>query len=215
MVKLIVCNTKESRRFPGKNRLLAQITFDWIQEEIKDLKEPVEVYYIQRENSLSVPLKFDNFNLVYCPDESADVHLEVFKWFERTYGATDATYVQLQVTQPNKRKGLLKDILDKVTDDNMVLAYSVWDNEHWRIVDNGTLEFEDERSTSGLSKFYDGSVCAWRGPVEKLFDLKNQRKVWVENSFAPVCDVDHRFHFNSVYLTGLQTLTKQNQNEKF
>lgn len=213
-INILICDTKESERFPGKNDLLLDNTINWLLDEIQDFTEDenVHVWYILREGSnFNGSFDFNNCHIIFSPNDStSDSHKKLFKWFESKYGMPGDVYVQPQLTQPIRRSGMLREAVDAVTSDNVVLTYTLWGSSAWRMVDNGTLENESDRNDD-IHRFYDGALYVWMGDSDKIFDLRNQNKVWVKNYCGPVCDIDHPYEFNSEYLKGLGKLAKQNE----
>lgn len=144
-INILICDSKESERFPGKNDLLLDNTINWLLDEIQDFSEDenVHVWYIIREAcgpnkcGFDGNLDFHNCHIVFSPDDStSDSHKELFKWFESKYGEPGDVYVQPQLTQPIRRSGMLREAVDSVTQDNVVLTYTLWGSSAWRIVDN-------------------------------------------------------------------------------
>lgn len=130
----------------------------------------------------------------------------------------DATWVQVQLTQPVRRFGLLSDVLTAVDDKNLVLTYAEWDDLKWReVLDKGSLPWDyRQRDEKPSKRYYDGAVAAWRGDVSKLFRLydENVPKTWVKNTMTPVCDIDSPWQYHNEYLTGLSKLANQNNKIK-
>lgn len=213
-INIIITDTKESERFPGKNDRLAEYTFEWLLDEIQDFStsENVHLWYILREGKgFKSHFNLDTCHIVFSPDDpTSDSHKPLLKWFEEKYGKPKDTFILLQLSQPLRRRGLLREVVDAVTQDNVVLTYTMWGSSHWRIVDNGTMEHDDERQDD-IHRFYDGAVYAWQGSSGKIFDLRSQSKVWVKNYTGPVCDIDHPWEYNKEYLDGLEELARQNE----
>lgn len=212
-VHILIPDTKDSDRFPGKNDLLEKYTFDWLAEELED---GVHVWYLLCEDDKwTGSLDSENLHVLFVPFEIHDNHKQMLSWVTRhiceEYG-NDSRFVQLQLTQPVKRSGMLKEIVDGIDENNVVLTYTLWGNYGWRLVDNGTLEYESERDNS-IHRFYDGTVVAWKGlNSDRIFDLRHQKKHWVKNYTGPVCDVDYAWEYNENYVKGLQELCNQNEN---
>lgn len=88
MINIIITNTKESVRFPGKNDKLMDYTIDWINDELNDLNDPnVHVWYFLRETMTDAQCpKFsinNHFHVVYTPDDkTSDSHRDLFDWIQ-------------------------------------------------------------------------------------------------------------------------------------
>lgn len=214
-INILICDTKESERFPGKNDLLLDNTINWLLDEVQDFSEDenVHIWYISRVGSgFNDSFDFNNCHIVFSPDNSiSDNHKELLQWFDESYGKQDDVYVLLQLSQPIRRNGMLREAVDKVEDDNVVLSYTMWGSNAWRVVDNGTLEHESDRDDD-IHRFYDGAIYVWKGNSAKIFDLKRQKKEWVHNYVGPVCDIDHPWEYERSYIKGLKNLSKQNKN---
>ena len=210
---VIICDAKESERFPGKNQILLDHTVDWLMEEADDT---TEFWYVSREDEVFPEgrIDLDNCHILFAPkNKKYDDHKSLLEWTETEInGKSNDRYVLLQLTQPVRRKGLLQEALEASREDNVVVSYVQWTNEHWRIVDKGTLEYLDERDKEKPHRLFDGSIYVWQNDVKKIFDLPNQNKAWVANGTMPVCDIDRPWQYSTDYIKGLEELVKQNEN---
>lgn len=92
----IIIPVKKSTRFPGKNSLLAKYTFDWLSKELEEnqynlfvVGDLSELDGIPKNAKLiSTTCKSQRDDLLQCMSE-------------------DGIYVELQLTQPSRRPGLL------------------------------------------------------------------------------------------------------------
>lgn len=213
MVNILILNTKESERFPHKNEFLLKYTVDWLRNELKTIGQDYKVVYVTRENmKAQVPI-LNNLVHLESPDDDSisSNHRAVLGWVVEHFNPNDK-FVQLQLTQPVRREGLLKDVIDKIENDNVVISYTMTRDDSWRIVDNGTLENVESRSDD-IHRYLDGAIDGWTGNPEKIFDLPIRKKTWVRNMFGPIVDIDYRWEYHSDYIKGAQALC--NQNEKF
>ncbi len=208
---VIITDCKESQRFPGKNGLLKEHVAEWLMEEY--VPDNMHVWYVLREDeNFTQQVDFDNWHVLFCPDaKEMDDHKKLIKWIWQEIAEDDDKGILLQLTQPVRKQGLLMETEELIELDNVVVSYTEWTNEHWRMVDNGTLEFVGERDEEVSHKFFDGAVFGWQGNPEKIFDIVNQKKTWVENYIGPVCDIDRPWQYSADYIRGLGELVKQNE----
>lgn len=192
MFKLLISipNTKKSERFPGKNKLLAHHTVDWLNEELKNLPPEWEVKVVElvspwTEEYISPYQKFDvpYENEHYKSLEYLQKHVEV------------DLHIHLQVTQPKRRCGLLKDAIETLimTKADVVSSYVSWRNDlSWReLKRNGErIMFDKELRSDEHKTFYDGSIYVAKD-LSKIFDT-DATWDWVFNYSGPVCDIDYR-----------------------
>lgn len=145
-------------------------TINWLLDEIQDFNEHenVHVWYILRELcgphkcGFDGKLDFDNCHIIFSPNDStSDTHKELLQWFEESYGKQDDVYVLLQLSQPIRRSGMLREAVDKVDNDNVVLSYTMWGSSAWRMVDNGTLEMKATAMTTFTAFMTVHFMCGW------------------------------------------------------
>lgn len=221
MINIIITNTKESQRFPGKNDKLIKYTMEWLNEELNDLNDPnVHVWYFLRETMTDHKchqyIINDNFHVVYTPDDkTSDSHRDLFDWIQSNVIVDPKErFIQVQLTQPVRRKGLLKDVIKAIDDENLVLTYTQFDDMRWReIMDKGSLPWDYRQKDEKEYKcYYDGAIAGWTGDVSKLFRLYDEKvpKCWIKNTVTPVCDIDSPWQFNHNYISGLKSLAEQN-----
>lgn len=209
---IIITDAKESERFPGKNQILLGHTVDWLAGEADDT---MEFWYVSREDEIFPEGRIDlgNCHILFAPkNKKYDDHKSLLEWAEAEIdGKPNDKYVLLQLTQPVRRKGLLQDALGASTKDNVVVSYVQWVDEHWRIVDKGTLEYIGGRDKEKPHRLFDGSIYVWQNGAGKIFDLPNQKKAWVANGTMPVCDIDRPWQYHGAYLEGLKELCNENE----
>lgn len=103
-------------------------------------------------------------------------------------------HVHLQVTQPQRRVGLLKDAVNTLlaTDADVVSSYVTWKNDYsWREIvktPKGHMFCHDRRSNE-WKHFYEGSIYVARD-LTKLWDYDAEWQ-WVWNGHQRVVDIDY------------------------
>ena len=188
-ILISIPNTKKSERFPGKNKLLAHHTIEWLNEELKTLPKEweVEVVEIVSPWTDETITPYQKFNSGYEDD-----HQKSLEALQKAFKAD--VHVHLQVTQPKRRVGLLRDAVNTLltTNADVVSSYVTWKNDYsWREIvktPKGHMFCHDRRSNE-WKHFYDGSIYVARD-LTKLWDYDAHWEfVW--NGHNPVVDVDY------------------------
>lgn len=92
----IIIPVKKSTRFPGKNGLLAKYTFDWLSKELEE--NQYNLFVVGDLSELdNIPKNAKLINTA-CKSQRDDL-LQCM--------SEDGIYVELQLTQPSRRPGLL------------------------------------------------------------------------------------------------------------
>lgn len=192
MFKLLISipNTKASTRFPGKNKVLAHYTVDWLNEELKSLPADWQVKVIEVVSPFTdeTCTPYEKFLVSYEDD-----HLKLTEALQKAFSVD--MHIHVQLTQPKRRRGLLKDCINTLlaTKADVVSTYVTWRNDYnWRELkrkDDKVMFTKELRSDEHVS-LYDGALyCARELP--KIFDTE---LTWdfVYNGTRPVCDIDFR-----------------------
>lgn len=211
MVHVIITNAKQSERFPGKNEILLDYTLDYVAREAP---LSYNIWMVLRENDENHQgcINFGSNHVLYAPrDEKYDDHLTLMRWITEYINDPDGKYILLQLTQPVRRSGLLQDAVHNISEDNIVLSYTSWTDDSWRMVDDGTLDNINMRDDEMLHKFMDGSLYGWMGSPDKIFSPTKQRKVWISNGIAPVTDIDRPWQYDRQYIDGVGQLLNSNE----
>ena len=190
-ILISIPNTKKSERFPGKNKLLAQHTIQWINQALaySDLPddwdiELVEVVSPWTDETIT---PYQKFNSGYEDD-----HQKSLEALQKAFKAD--VHVHLQVTQPQRRVGLLKDAVNTLlaTNADVVSSYVTWKNDYsWREIvktPKGHMFCHDRRSNE-WKHFYEGSIYVARD-LTKLWDYDAEWQ-WVWNGHQRVVDIDY------------------------
>lgn len=183
-------NSKKSTRFPGKNKVLAHFTTDWLEDELKTLPEDWQVKCIEVISPFTDEncTNYEKFMVTYEDD-----HLKLTEEIQKTFTAD--IHVHCQLTQPRRRKGLLKDCINTllVTNADVVSTYVKWRNDYnWReLKRNGDkVMFTKALRNDEQVSLYDGALYVTR-ELPKIFDTE---LTWdfVYNGTGPVWDVDYK-----------------------
>jgi hypothetical protein len=160
---LSIPNTKKSTRFPGKNKLLAHHTIEWLNEELKTLPKEweVEVVEITSPWTDEICTPYQKFQVAYEND-----HQKALEALQKAFPCD--LHVHCQLTQPKRRVGLLKDCINTLlmTKADVVGTYVTWRNDlNWREIvktQKGFMFCYDKRNEE-LKHFYDRSfICKQR-----------------------------------------------------
>lgn len=191
-MRLIVSipNTKQSERFPGKNKLLAQYTVDWLNEELKTLPKEweVEVLEITSPWTDETCTPYKKFLVAYEND-----HQKSLEALQKAFPCD--LHVHCQLTQPKRRCGLLKDCINTLLmgQAEVVSTYVTWRNDYnWRELTRSgdRVMFDKSKRSEDKVSLYDGSLYV-SYDAAKIFDTTCVWD-WVRNGSHPVVDVDYK-----------------------
>lgn len=189
-ILISIPNTKKSERFPGKNKLLAQHTVDWINEELKTLPDDweVEVVEITSPWTDEICTPYQKFEVPYEND-----HQKALEYLQKRSDAT--LHVHCQLTQPKRRVGLLKDCINTllIGQAEVVSTYVTWRNDYsWRELKRfgDRVMFDKSKRSEDKVSLYDGSLYISHDAT-KIFDTTCVWD-WVRNYSGPVVDIDYK-----------------------
>lgn len=161
-------NTKRSKRFPGKNKLLAASTIEWLDKEIAHLPEDWNVRIIEVVSPFTDEFctSYEKFMVSYEDD-----HLKLTEALQKSFSVD--LHVHLQLTQPKRRVGLLKDCIDTLitTNADVVGTYVTWRNDYnWReLKRNGDkVMFDKSKRSEDQVSLYDRSTILYEGFNEDI-----------------------------------------------
>ena len=196
-VKILIPNSKESVRLPNKNRILRRYTLQWLDHEIKSLGNEYEVEVIELRNSKVAVDTSDDHRLGYkitalfCPDEVSREMRDLIEWSEdRT---ESSLIILLQLTQPMRRKGLLKDALRAIRDHDGYLVCSYVRqpfSEAWRVISGNRWNETIRRDKEQYLDLYDGALYGWQGKNQRLLWDYEREKRLIYNYTGSLVDVD-------------------------
>lgn len=182
----ILITVKPSERCPGKNKALAELTYKWLKEEIKNIKEPFKIYTVGYKSEVAECLS--SCTHVECATGS---HCSDIKFAESIIKANPDTdiFILLQLTNPVRRKNLLKDAVEKVrnTGKSTVSCCITYENK-WRVLDEKGRW--SKIKPSNTSRMIDGALYAWLpSNADTIFDAAAEHSI-VDNIHGSYIDVD-------------------------
>ena len=170
-ILITIPNTKPSSRFPNKNKILASRTVEWLEEELAN-------YFPHNEN-MEIVIKEIISDFTIAPvTPYPKYHVSVYDCSNHEKILSDCHYselpdfhIHLQLTNYNRRHGLLIDAIQHLMTNNndVVSSYCSWfDDYSWRELDTNGM-FCDSFRTNREHNYYDGAIYCFREP-EKVFD---------------------------------------------
>jgi hypothetical protein len=188
----VFITVKESKRFPGKNRLLAPYTITWLLNEAAYIDDEVAVYTVGKRSELPLvlPKKWKHIPTA-CEDHLADSEYAE----SLIQPAADDVCVQLLVTQPIREQYLLSRAIDCIKAGNVCcITASAHVEDAWRkIAQNGTWAGKIKRDYREAIFKINGQLYAWKpGNVSAIFDPYCPHKVLRTNSSWGIVDIDYK-----------------------
>lgn len=186
-ILISIPNTKRSNRFPNKNRLLVKYTVDWLDEELQNLPDNWDVKVIEIISDLTDSVT--DYPICRVDTDIAENHREIINFVHNKFNPH--IHIHLQLTNYNRRLGLIKDaVLALVMDEaDVVTSYCKWyDYLSWRDLTDGM--FHSEKRNEELKRYYDGGIYVFREP-KQLFDYKCKWS-FIFNKVSPIYDIDYK-----------------------
>ena len=194
-VAILIPNSKESLRCPNKNRILRKYTLQWIEKELKDLSScyDISVYEI-RDKKVPVDTSDDisysyAINSIFVSD--INEMKDLLKITDEKIIAD--VFVLLQLTQPARRAGALKEVLNSVQShpNRLITSYSVVEFESWRIInDCNWNEYTRHTRKGNQLNVYDGAWYCWQSKEgSQIVFNKDNKKRFIKN-IDKLIDVD-------------------------
>lgn len=182
----ILITVKKSKRFPGKNRLLAPYTIAWILNETAYMEEQVQVYTVgeRSELPLRLPVGWRHIRTA-CRNHKEDVETAE----SRIAPNAEDVMLLLQLTQPLREHGLLERAVHciRAGHECCVSAAELPDNK-WRLVDDNGSWSKKELGTQLLA---DGQLYAWRpGHSADIFNPQARHMVILSKHRWGLIDID-------------------------
>lgn len=211
MVNIILLDTKESDRMPGKNDLLWQYTTSYLENDTVacDSNTSVIVLYTsETEHSREKwPWNTGNVNAIEAEAGTLNTTTDCISWlYENDSIKEGDTNVLLQLTQPVRRKNLIADSISELDNCNLVKSYCEWYNCDWRDLDN----VEKIKQYDDVRKYYDGAIYTWKGKMDWVGKGDTENKAhYIKNYTGPVVDIDYPDQYNKEYINGVQKLADQ------
>ncbi len=193
-ITISIPNTKKSERFPGKNKLLAHHTIEWLNEELKTLPKEWEVELIEIASAWTEEAitPYKKFMSPYQDDHQ--------KSLEALQKSSDADlHVHLQVTNYERRAQLLVDAINTCikADSDVVTSFKTYrDNYSWREIvktPRGHMFCHNKRNND-FKHYYDGSIYVAKN-LSKLWDY-DAKWDFIWNGYGPVVDVDYPYEID-------------------
>lgn len=204
-IGIIICNNKDSKRNPGKNKRLYCFTADWLKREAEAItkKTDFEIQIIEtraQQNMLGDVASFElckNAKWTLVCAEPCGVHCIAAKEAMNHLQDPDVV-VLLQLSNPVRRPGLLFDAVNLAAVSNRVVASCVLDySDDWRRVRYD--KSINPRSNEKVTKI-DGAMYAWNPDAVPVYEVFQPLapKEWVLNYEGEVADVDWRYQEDSI-----------------
>lgn len=199
IINLLIPNSKESSRCPNKNRLLRKFTLEYLQRELPLIETEDKICLVWELRNENVPVDDSEdakytfkVNPLYIPDKFSEDMKPLLKYAESRIKGD--IYVLLQLTQPVRREGLVKDVIDQVIEDStrLTTTYAEIPGETWRVITNGNWnEALRHKPDASSIKLYDGACYGWSADVgSKCLWQWHRRKNFVKNG-EKVIDIDY------------------------
>lgn len=201
---------KASKRFPGKNLLLWPYTVRYVADSlpaVEGMFTDIVWCIVARDDGDTLPD-------IGAAAETAGIPLLVFKahgsshmedmweWSESVGVSDGDVVIMLQVTNPVRRPGLLRDAAEAAADGGVVRTYTRCDNVSWLALDN-----PDSRPDSPSVDVFDGALFAARGGDMSWVGTRDPRPcTYIFNYSGPVCDVDTEDQFDTGLIAALSAM---------
>lgn len=160
----VLITTHPSRRFPGKNALLARYTLDWAAAAALYCHEEVKIVHAGPERPDWLPPKVGHLNVLGV-DHADDVR----RAEQKLTPSADDVLVLAQLTQPLRQVSLLQRAADLVrTTRQTVITAADQPSPAWRAVaPDGTWGAKNK----DVRRHHDGTLYAWLpGRSSAIFD---------------------------------------------
>lgn len=185
----VVISAKPSTRFPGKNKRLAPYAIAWVERERTLTAEAVQVYTVGFRSEFPEELPEDWLH-IECSEGSHKADLAHAE--EEVVPVRGGVFVQVQLTQPLRRTGLLQDLANAVRAGRYgtAVTYVVQPSTPaWRVL---SAEGSWPRcKTPEPLRLLDGACFAWLpGRLPDIF-IPHTQHAAVYNYTGDVVDVDY------------------------
>ena len=129
---------------------------------------------------------------IYCPDEVSHEMRDLLAWYA-LHGSESDLDIQLLLTQPKRRRGLLEDAI-KATEanpDRLTASYTKQPTDLWRVLspemDNWHEEIRGDASQN-YQMLYDGAIYGYTNPA--LLWEHDKPKTMIKNYEGMLIDID-------------------------
>ena len=204
IINIILPNSKESVRFPSKNRYLRDYTLEWLDKEIPSIETGDKIAIVWELRNKNVPVDTDgdkqySFKIhpLWIPDQYSNDMKPLLKYAEKHIKGD--VNILLQYTQPARREGLLKDLYESVINSpkKLTVTYAETPLEGWRVIhDNNWSEHFRNTREGRYVKMYDGAGYAWSSDIGSkcLWQHKKKKNCIVNHSY--VINIDYPEEYN-------------------
>lgn len=210
---------RQSTRCPSKNKALWPYTRDWLTRELEHMPDNwwVDVLVLGAKGNSELYEDVPPLNWTYALYSQREDLQPLAGLLDAAYDNHDLhrcdALVLAQLTQPVRRKGLLRDCVDELLaseDPSKVLVRTCtyWSREEWR------AEYPAAQQEDVQAYHYDGALYAWAGRPTWVGNTDDNRlAAWVHNYTGPVVDVDYKWQWCPEYIAGVQALADRNWEE--
>lgn len=188
MIYLLI-TTHPSRRFPGKNAILARYTLDWAAAAALHCREEVKIVHAGPERPAWLPVKVEHIST----DPDSGSHMADVLHAETALApALSDVMVLAQLTQPLRHVCLLAEVVEELRrTGRSVITAAVQPSAEWRRTDAAGRW--GDKATARTELHHDGTLYAWRpGRVADIFDRKFPHAVVRTGCRWALVDVDLR-----------------------
>ncbi len=188
MIYLLI-TTHPSRRFPGKNDILARYTLDWAAAAALYCEEEVKIVHVGPEWPVWLPVKVQH---VPTARDSGSHLADVLQAEEVLSPALGDVLVLAQLTNPLRRVSLLREVVQEVRrTGRSVITAAVQPSFEWRRTDDAGRW--GDKTTACTELHHDGSLYAWSaGRTHDIFDRSFPHSVVKTGCRWALVDVDLR-----------------------
>ncbi|MBQ5664261.1 MAG: glycosyltransferase family 29 protein [Akkermansia sp.] len=184
----VLITVKESKRFPGKNRLLAPFSILWLVNEIAYMEEEVKVYTVGERTQLPLRLPV-GWQHIRTEGESHQADIESAE--NLISPSPEDVMLLVQVTQPLREPGLIDKAVRAIREGaDSCVSVTEQREDSWRTV-QGAGHWGNK--TGQKRHVVDGQIYAWKpGHVEKIFSPTASHALISSSQRWGYVDIDER-----------------------
>lgn len=188
MIYLLV-TTHPSRRYPGKNGLLARFTFDWAAAAALHVQEDVKIVHAGPTRPAWLPVKVEH---IATPQDSGSHLADVLHAETALAPALSDVMVLAQLTQPLRHVCLLAEVVEELRrTGRSVITAAAQPSAEWRRTDAAGRW--GDKTTARTELHHDGTLYAWRpGRAADIFNREFPHAVVRTGCRWALVDVDQR-----------------------
>jgi hypothetical protein len=180
---------KKSVRFPGKNARLAAYTRAWLAQELLYIPVPAAVWTV---GDASERGDFP-FLWQHIPVSTGSQQGDLAAACQHVESLTPQgnAYVLLQLTQPLRKRGLLRQVLAALAEQEPVITASRRPAADWRRL--ATAGSHAPHPQDDIALHLDGQVYAWRttAGLQAIYDPSAEKAIVDSGQSWGVCDIDY------------------------